>query len=1231
MSELYRVGQTVELNDGRQAVVRYIGEPAFAQGQWVGVEFMDAVGKNDGSVRGERYFDCPPGHGMFLKSTGISRILEKPKATPRANGRPFSQPPKGRPSSFTMDQTSKTRPASRPSSMALDPKGALSPTGSTSPVRWPLSTITSRPRPSMAPPTNKRMSIAPTPPSIQPRSSARLSIGGPQLGSARVGSSILTGKMPVSRPSLGPTKRTSSPSSTVKKAPTLSMSSSSTATRATAVHDKQVEELEAKLRIMEKKRIEDREKLKTLERLQQERDKFENIIQKLQTKYQPQQQENADLKKQLKEAESRLEQIEAIQEEHDTLLEMTTLDREMAEEKADAARSENANLKQRLEELELENEILKDENQELGQDMSPEERTSAGWLQMERENERLREALLRLRDISQEQEAELKNQIKSLEEDVQDLAQVKQQYDDTKARLLECEADIEDLRQQLDAALGAEEMIEELSDQNMSLREQIDELKITIDDLQSLKELNDELEINHVENEKQLQEVIDFKDSLISEQTRRATQQEETLTDQEYTISRFRELVTNLQSDLEDLRSTKEISEAEAQELSNRSKQMMDLNRQLQASASNTKIKMIDMELRKLEAQEAAEHLAIVQLFLPEAFHSERDSVLALLRFKRIGFKAHLLHGFIKNRVSGTDRHIHDDDVFDACDVLDKLTWIAAMCERFINSISGCSLEQFARFEGALYELEPVERALNGYIDGLKRDELREKQVASELHRSVALMSHLAEIHLSATLDAYADDVLMRTLLMQSHLETTAAALSLIKSETQSRISIIPDEEDDGVAAFVQKADSMIAQSRSAKVVVGKTIRALQELKSRSLSLTTDTIGAFEECEKGTKQLALYTRQLGEKMYSVLMEEGRTEPITFAEIRPTLFHTAKMSFPGFTDIPNESNIFFVMGTTFRALTDALANLNALSSSLSSTAEFERAPAPWVLRSKELAASKIVSVDAEEEIRRLKDEVHARATALKLRDQEIEEKGVKIELLEARTRDASKKATRIKELELRIEELRGRERALVEESEKRSKEIRALEDERERWAAQAAIQAKIGQNGGSGGGKRDAGADKVATKRELEILGEEIRVLESANRFVRRSHRKDLIKATLAVDSWLRVPVKPDSNLQVSRTQTRAKAGRKALEELVNLPARTQYVDLTPYPPKERLKWRPLVQTPLYQLKEQEVRRAEAWMSWDMKAFSDEMNDADIVKTESWSSWDGREIRFMSQV
>jgi dynactin 1 len=57
------------------------------------------------------------------------------------------------------------------------------------------------------------------------------------------------------------------------------------------------------------------------------------------------------------------------------------------------------------------------------------------------------------------------------------------------------------------------------------------------------------------------------------------------------------------------------------------------------------------------------------------------------------------------------------------------------MCDRFVNYINGCTVQQFAKFEGALYELEPVERALNGWIDGLRKDELKEKQCAAELHR----------------------------------------------------------------------------------------------------------------------------------------------------------------------------------------------------------------------------------------------------------------------------------------------------------------------------------------------------------------------------------------------------------------------------------------------------------------------------------------------------------------
>lgn len=93
MSELsdFEIGQTVELSDGRIAIIQYIGNTAFAPGDWLGVVLEDATGKNDGLVQGQRYFECRPGYGMFLRPSAATVIDEptpKPKERPRirANG-----------------------------------------------------------------------------------------------------------------------------------------------------------------------------------------------------------------------------------------------------------------------------------------------------------------------------------------------------------------------------------------------------------------------------------------------------------------------------------------------------------------------------------------------------------------------------------------------------------------------------------------------------------------------------------------------------------------------------------------------------------------------------------------------------------------------------------------------------------------------------------------------------------------------------------------------------------------------------------------------------------------------------------------------------------------------------------------------------------------------------------------------------------------------------------------
>ncbi len=80
----FELGQTVEVQGGRVGTVRYTGGTHFAAGDWIGIELDDASGKNDGSVQGERYFDCGAGHGMFVRPAA-AKVLEQP--TPKANGK----------------------------------------------------------------------------------------------------------------------------------------------------------------------------------------------------------------------------------------------------------------------------------------------------------------------------------------------------------------------------------------------------------------------------------------------------------------------------------------------------------------------------------------------------------------------------------------------------------------------------------------------------------------------------------------------------------------------------------------------------------------------------------------------------------------------------------------------------------------------------------------------------------------------------------------------------------------------------------------------------------------------------------------------------------------------------------------------------------------------------------------------------------------------------------------
>src|SRR6266536_2364144 len=103
------------------------------------------------------------------------------------------------------------------------------------------------------------------------------------------------------------------------------------------------------------------------------------------------------------------------------------------------------------------------------------------------------------------------------------------------------------------------------------------------------------------------------------------------------------------------------------------------------------------------------------------------------------------------------------------------------------------------------------------------------------LPSSMALLSHLAETCKPSSLEAHADDIHMRALLMQTCLDNTGAALTHLNGLVRSKLPVSDGDEESSY--FAQRLDSLATQTRSAKVVAGKIVRSLEELISSSLTL----------------------------------------------------------------------------------------------------------------------------------------------------------------------------------------------------------------------------------------------------------------------------------------------------------------------------------------------------------------------------------------------------------
>lgn len=447
-------------------------------------------------------------------------------------------------------------------------------------------------------------------------------------------------------------------------------------------------------------------------------------------------------------------------------------------------------------------------------------------------------------------------------------------------------------------------------------------------------------------------------------------------------------------------------------------------------------------------------------------------------------------------------------------------------------------------------------------------------------------MTHLVELHITDGLGRYADEIETRALMMQSHLENTSIALTHIKSMSQSNVAPVANEGQDSKEPhdLVRKADSLITQTRSAKVIVSKAIRQLQELKTRALTLEPSTLPNIEIVQESTCDLASSTRKIGISILRLVNEEGRNTPLTYEEI-------------SFAASSSNTQPFSNLSPKINSVSTQIQNFYTLANSLNQTIEFPSPPPPppWSLLAQNMRTESSTSATRELEIGKLKSEMTEKNTALAIRDKTVEELGVKIEVLEKRVGDSGGWREKVRKLERMVDATRAKEKSLFSHITQLQQNLRQLESEREEWKRSTQTPISASNHGQS---LDMPSASTPASLQEIANLKSEILALQSVVRHLRSTSQSQKLSEDLAfLSTPLVAPKKPSS----TPLQSEARDVFKELLRIVTHPD-NQMVAFKPRKPEDRQKWQPVRDTMAWKV----GRQREEWEQW--KEWRDDVKD-----------------------
>lgn len=497
----------------------------------------------------------------------------------------------------------------------------------------------------------------------------------------------------------------------------------------------EIKDLQEKLETLKIKRLEDKNKLKELEKARIQLEHLQEYKLKTQESHRELQQQLVQARKEAKEHLDALERYKEDMAETAETVELATLDKEMAEEKAETLQQECESLRQTVDELKG-----KIEHLESAAATGPAAASAHSSVmstpevkQLVDSNEKLKEALVKIRDVANAKTHEVQNLKKQLDKTSNELSSTTRDKDRLTQELATLNAEMIELKDQVDAASGTAEMVEKLTDRNLELEERIQALENEKADLEAINEMNEELQESARETEFELREQLDMARSQVAQFEKRVETLQLQASDYQATVLKFRELVQQLHEENAKIKSG--LSAEKEASVAMPSTPVLAFDFSSRFHEVKAQAKVIEAELLQLELKECKDCLQLTGLFLTDAFFrhgGDYDGIQAVLLIPSLLGKSEVLSNYATAKLPsiGSDEHklvsIKSEQYSFIRNMLCNLAALDTYLLQLQSSAKAGNVEIFKKLASSLSDMRMHSRSVAKLLDLLQKDQLDE-------------------------------------------------------------------------------------------------------------------------------------------------------------------------------------------------------------------------------------------------------------------------------------------------------------------------------------------------------------------------------------------------------------------------------------------------------------------------------------------------------------------------